>query len=130
MPIWTSSRSGSTAANHAAAASSFTDCSNRRSLSNRFPTDLWSNVRQCRPSETTRCWGHGSDVNTHLAHSLLIIALGPFVPLFLKTGSPFDIARSLGGFITCLLSCVVSFGVDSTNQTSEYSFRALSIRAY
>src|SRR5580692_11673839 len=66
MPISTSSHSGSTVANRAAAANSFTAYWSRPSLSSHSPTDLWSNLRHCRPSETAIYWGYGSQVNTHL----------------------------------------------------------------
>src|SRR5208283_4426570 len=66
MPISTSSRSASTGANRAAGASCSTGFSNRLLPSSRFPTNPWSSVPQTRISETTRCWGHGSQINTHL----------------------------------------------------------------
>src|SRR5580704_18505725 len=66
MPTSMNSRSASTDANRAAVASSSTACWSRPLPSSRFPINLWSNVRQCRPSKTTRCSGHLSQINTHL----------------------------------------------------------------
>src|SRR3984893_13077111 len=101
MPISTSSHSGSTVANRAAAANSFTAYWSRPSLSSHSPTDLWSNLRHCRPSETAIYWGYGSQVNTHL---------WPFLPrkhgkspknippIFARTrsSSPFGLGFKLG----------------------------------
>src|SRR6516162_6397366 len=67
MPISTSSPSASTGANRAAGASCSTGFSNKLLPSSRFPTNPWSSVPQTRISETTRCWGYGSQINTHPA---------------------------------------------------------------